>query len=81
MAVEKQGRLPRRSQPIGVHKRMARCRKDLNIVHADRFEVVGNPPGTSLDVGPVFQVRADTWNRKKRLKLVEVTILVRIDVL
>ena len=63
-------------QPIGVDKRMALGRNDLDIFHADSAQVVGYEVRGLLNVGFMLVERADAGDAKKIFEFVEKTLLI-----
>ena len=54
MAVQEDGRLSRRMQPLAVHERMIGGWNDLDVLHARALQRVGDEGSGAVDVGLVF---------------------------
>jgi hypothetical protein len=63
-------------KPVGIKQRMALCRYDLDILHADAPQFVGHKVGSFLNVAFVFVKRADAGDAKQVFQFAKETLLI-----
>ena len=79
VAVEEDGRLAGRVEPVAVHHRIARRLDQLHVLEAGGAARVGGPLGAAANVGGVLGQRRNAGNREVLLELVNVPIAIDVD--
>ena len=81
MSVNQHRGLARRLKGFAVHEGMYLGWNHFHAIQARSAELLGDPSGGALDIGPVLGLRADAGNAEQPLQLFQMLGLLRFDVL